>query len=309
MTTFIFLLIKILPFCLFGALGYILAKNIKLNFEKLAKFFIYIVSPPVVFYGTQQINLHSGELFLPIIYFILSSLLTLIFFFVGKKFFKDGTEYLLGLTVGINNVGNMGVPLAIAVFGSKALGPAVLILFGGILYGNTVGYFTASKGHYGTKDALINTVKLPTLYAFILGIVIHILGVVFTKSFINVILSDLVSIYSVLGLLIAGVGMASIKKESLDKTYLIISMIATNIVWPLVVFGLLIIDITNTHLLTDLGRKVSFLQSLMPIGINVISYAAITKIHPEKAALAVAVSTISAVIYIPIMLALFLRFL
>jgi len=308
MNTFFFLFFKILPFCFFALTGFITAKAIKINFEKLAKFFIYVLSPPVFFYGALQVNLHSGELFLPVIYFITQFVLAILFLFIGKRLFKDGTEYLLALTVGINNVGNMGIPLTIAILGPKSLGPTVLILFGSIFYSSTIGFFLASKGHYNTKEAFINTLKLPTLYAFMLGILLNAFRININYPVLRFVFSNIVNFYSVAGLFIAGVGIASIKKASLDKTYLALSLIAAHIAWPLAIMGILFVDMSTTHLLTQFVRKVFFLESLMPIGINVISYAALTKIHPDKGAVAVAISTILSLIYIPIMLSLFLPY-
>jgi len=309
MNSFILLFIKLIPFYFIAFIGYLIARIFKINIEKIGKVYLYILLPPVVFYGVQQVSLFSAEMFAPILYFLIAAFMSLASFIIGKKLLKTDTAYLLAITASINNIGYIGIPLSVALFGTKAIGPAVLTIAGSQLYFNTIGYFIASRGNYSTREAFIKTIKLPSLYALILGVIVQLIHIDLSKSFLDTVLNQYVNIYNILGLLLVGVGVASIKKESMDKMYLALSLIASIIIWPLIVWSIMYFDKTYFHMFSQLGRRVLFLQSLAPIGVSVITVAAAVKLYPEKAALAVAVSTISAVIYIPIMLSLFLHFL
>lgn len=308
MNTFFFLFTKLTPFYLIAVIGYLIAKVFKINIEKIGKIYLYILLPPVVFYGTQQVSLFSGEMVAPLLYFCIATFMAFTFLFIGKKFLKRSTAYLLAFTASVNNIGYIGIPLATALYGPKAVGPAALTIVGSQLYYNTFGYFIASRGHYSTKDALRNTIRLPSLYALFLGFLFQILYINFNSSIFYTVLNHYVTVYNFLGLMLVGIGIASITRESLDKMYLVFALGASIIIWPLIVGIIMYLDRTSLHLLSELGRKVLFLQALAPIGVNVITVASAVKLYPEKAALAVAISTISAIIYIPIMLSLFLQY-
>ncbi len=309
MTTFLFLFSKLTPIYLIAVAGYVIARIFKIKIEKVGKVLLYILLPPVVFYGVQEVPLFSADMLSPLLYFSIATCMSFTFLLIGKKVLKNNTAYLLAFTASVNNIGYIGIPLSVALFGTKSVGPAVLTIVGSQIYYNTIGYFTASRGNFSTREALIKTAKLPSLYALILGILFQIAHVNFAGSILATVLSQYVNVYNTLGLLIVGIGIASITKESMDKMYLAFSLIASIIIWPMIVFSIMYFDKTNLHLFSELGRRVLFIQALAPIGVNVITVSSAVKLHPEKAALAVAVSTISAVIYIPIMLALFLHFL
>lgn len=298
---------KLLPFYLVAFIGYLAARGLKIRIEDLAKLYFYVFLPPIVFYGVYTVPFFSGVMFLPLIYFAAATILALIFLLIGKKIFKDATAYLLSLTVGMGNVGNLGVPLSIALFGKLAAGPAALTVVGFLLYANTVGFFIASKGHYTTKDALVKIAKLPSLYAFVLAVILQLSHVDISKLFFYATLDNFISAYNVLGLLLVGVGIAGISHESLDKAYLVLSMIAKFVIWPLFALFIIVVDRHMTHLLTPFSSNIFLLQATAPIALNVISVSSILKLYPEKVSLAVAVSTLFAIVYIPIFLAFFLK--
>src|SRR5690606_25831099 len=75
------------------------------------------------------------------------------------------------------------------------------------------------------------------------------------------------------------------------------------VVWPALVIALILFDQQVTHLFV--GRndiyQVMFLMSIVPIAANTVAYATFLKTEPERAALIVFVSTIFAIVYIPLM--------
>ncbi len=307
MEVFLFTLSKLLPLYLVALIGYIAAKKLKLDFETLTRLFFYVFLPIVVFYGTYNTPIASGGLLLPLVYFVLATVISLVFLAIGKLYFKNKMAYLLSMTAGSNNIGNLGIPLSVAVFGTQAIGPAVMAVLGGTLWWSTLGFFIASKGHYSTKESLKRMVRLPALYAFTLGILFQLFSIPLESFPLTPIIDDFIHGYNILGFLIVGVGMAQITREAVDKAYLSLSLLAKFVAWPLLTGAIILIDSQTLRLLTPFMYKVFFLQSLCPIALNAINVASIVKLYPEKAALAVTVSTLLAIIYIPVMISIFIK--
>lgn len=71
--------------------------------------------------------------------------------------------------VGTGNTGYFALPLAFALFNAQQIAIAVFIIIGINIYEFTVGYFIAAKGTFKTTESLQKIVRLPILYAIILG--------------------------------------------------------------------------------------------------------------------------------------------
>jgi predicted permease len=71
------------------------------------------------------------------------------------------------------NTGNYGLPLVSFAFGEKALSYAGIFFVTTTFLFYTVGVLIASLGHMNLKDALLGLLKIPTLYAVILAILIN----------------------------------------------------------------------------------------------------------------------------------------
>ena len=72
---------------------------------------------------------------------------------------------------------------------------------------------------------------------------------------------------------------------------------------------MLLVIIADINLFRLLNRdiyQIMFLLSLSPLAANTVSFATILKVQPQKAAIAVLLSTIFALIYIPLMVSIFL---
>src|SRR6185369_8361240 len=306
MNTFLLLLIKLLPYYFVIFLGYGIAKRFKINLEIISRFYIFVFLSPVVFYGVLKTPLFSGGMLIPAIFFFVSTLISIIFLFIGKSLWKDATANLLSFTSGTGNVGNFGVTLSISLLGLAATAPAIMVNVGVILYIQTIGFFIASKGKYSIKQSIINLAKLAPLYAFFIGIIAQVFAVHLTNT-LNDFFTKFISFYNIIGFLLVGFGLAKITKESMDKLYIMLSLFSKFIVWPMVIAIIVFFDRNFFHLLNQLTYNVMLIQSITPIALFVISYSAVLKLYPEKASFAVFVSTIFSLFYIPLIVAIFIK--
>ena len=74
------------------------------------------------------------------------------------------------------NTGYFGLPVALMLFGDAVFAPYVMAMFGMTLFENTVGFFVVAKGADTFKDSALKVLKVPTLYAFIAGLLLMVNG-------------------------------------------------------------------------------------------------------------------------------------
>ena len=63
------------------------------------------------------------------------------------------------------------------LFGENILGAYVLALFASILYENTIGFFIVNRAEYRPRESLFRMLRLPTVYAFVLGLAFNAWGI------------------------------------------------------------------------------------------------------------------------------------
>src|SRR5206468_7781949 len=77
------------------------------------------------------------------------------------------------ITTMFANTGNYGLPLVSFAFGKQALSYAGIYFVTTTLLFYTLGVFLASLGHMTFKEALIGLLRIPTMYAVLLAILIN----------------------------------------------------------------------------------------------------------------------------------------
>ena len=280
MQIFFQLLAKLVPLYLVIGLGFVAGKYLKVQRESVAKLAIYIFSPAVVFYGVYTAKLNLALVALPFLFFIVCSVLCLIFWWIGKKFFNDNTENILAYTAGDGNTGYFGLPVALSLFGATALSYTVLSTFGFILFESTLGYFVIARSHYSVKESVIRFLKLPAVYAFLLGLIFNFLQFNIGDNFVAL-LDQFKAAYSIIGMSIIGLGLSTVVKASFDFKLISLSFLAKFIVWPLVIFGFIYLDVNFLHWYDKMAHSVIVLMSIVPLAANTVTFATELKVHPE----------------------------
>ncbi|HSW96395.1 MAG TPA: hypothetical protein VLF89_01065 [Candidatus Saccharimonadales bacterium] len=153
---------------------------------------------------------------------------------------------------------------------------------------------------------MIKVIKLPLLYACFLGISINLLHIKLGGIFLDA-ANDFRGAFIVLGMMMIGLGLASIKHYTWDKTFLGYIFLCKFLLWPLLMLFIITIDVHTIKLLNPLLHKLLLIMSLVPLAADTVSYATTLKAQPEKASLAVLLSTLFALFYIPFIVAYFLR--
>jgi predicted permease len=306
MTILITILLKLIPLYLMILLGFIGARVLKAQKETIARLLIYIISPAVIFYGACTAEISVAHLSLPVLFFCLSCLMAILFFFIGSMVLEKGsTKNILAFAAGTGNTGYFGLPLISAVLGDQAFSLAVLSLLGFVLFENTMGFYLTAKGHNTGRASILKVIKLPTIYAFLIGIILNILDIHPGEIALTT-MNHFKGAYTLLGMMIIGMGLAAVKIRNIDYLFISLAFLAKFVFWPVLILGIIAIDKSVLHWYSPAIHNVLIVMAIVPMAANTVAVAAELKVHPDKAALAVLLSTLFALFYIPVMTVLFI---
>ena len=299
MTLFFLLFLRLIPLYLLILLGYIAGKKLGVSRETIAPLLIYILAPLVIFNAVATTPIIPSLLLLPLFFFFLCSSIGLGTYLIASRYWKDGTASLLGFTAGTGNTGYFGIPVAIALFDQSILGLVVLSLLGFVLYESTVGLYITARGHYTTRQSVKKMLTMPLLYAFLGGLLFHTLPLSFSKE-VTELFGNIKGAYSILGMMLLGIGLAEFSRASVDVPFMFLSYGIKFLLWPLLITGAILMDIHFLHLFTAQTHHILLLMGCVPLAANTVAYASTFRLHPEKAALTVFVSTFIALFFIPL---------
>lgn len=308
--------LKLLPLYLIIFLGFIAGKKLKVERESIAKLVLYIVTPAVTFRGILNSNISLETFTYPFYFLIIGASIGVSFFWLGKWIF--GNKELAGalsLCAGLANVGYYGLPLIFIFFGKEYLGTVMLLILGLAIHECSTAFFTAACGKYSIKEAIIRTLKLPAIYtsslAFILNLLIknnydflnqqtwYLESINFIENFFD----KFIGAYTLLGMLVVGLGLAKVRELKFNKSFISLALIAKFICFPACAIALMWLNNKICHFYNPETLKIIFLMSIVPIGANSITISNELNLDTDLVSITVVISNILALIYIPIFLA------
>jgi len=292
------LIINIIPLYILIVFGFMAGKWFDVNLNSIAKILIYFLSPVVTFGAILNIDFNATYILLPIILFVISTIISLSAYGFTKMFWKDGTANLIGAG-GVNgNSLYFGVPIVSALLGSTGLGLWMLMNLGPSINNFTLSYYLTARGSFSVKKSLFKVITLPVLHAAILAIILNIYG--FKLPDIAVTYWNYsTGAFVILGMMLIGIALSKQNKFELDMKLIFGSFSVKFIIWPVIIFSWILIDKAFLNLYNNDIHLLLALFSSMPLIGNLVVYAAENNLHPEKAAMAVLISTILAIGTIP----------
>lgn len=166
----------VLPVFLIAFAGYVLAWRMTIDGRSLGRLLFYLATPSLVFRSlyTTEVDLGTMQQ-VAIVAAAVSILSGAAGWLVG--FDQPRRERMaIVLTSAISNNGNMGIPICFFAFGEIGLALGTLYYVVSSFLNNTVGVAVASAGKASWKTALLNSLKVPVLYAAILGLLLNQMG-------------------------------------------------------------------------------------------------------------------------------------
>lgn len=322
MHLFFDLFFQILPLYFVIGLGFIAGKYLEVQRESIAPLLLYIVVPVVTFKGIIESEVNLQTLSYPLYFLALGVFMSLSFFWLARRLgYSKEKAGMLSLCTSLVNVGYYGLPLVLLVLGKEALGISVLLILGLAIHECSVAYLVAASGKYSFKDSLKKTFTLPILYSSLLALVINYFhnnhfhnllkqvpqwlqeNTIFPiLNSIEIMMDKFTGAYSLLGMIMIGLGIAKLKRLDLDLGFMSLAYFAKFLVIPALALGFIYMNNNYWYFYDKLATQVIFLMSIVPIGANTITIATQLKLDVDKVAITTVISTLIALVYIPLIL-------
>ena len=292
---------KVLFLVSISILGFLLGKKSDVEAYSISKILVYIVAPIVIFFLVVAKDFSPKYLLLSVGSFLLCSLMSMLALKLGAKLWSGGNKNLFAFSGGTGNTGYFVLPVVIYSLGYEAGVIAAFIILGVTLYEFTVGYYITAQGQHDKKDGLVKMLKLPLIYAFGLAFGLSYFGIKpsdsLTESF-----SIFTGTYSVLGMMVIGITLSKVKIQHIDWQFVVLSNLWKYLIYPLI--GFLLISLFAEQLNT-LEQAVVMVMCCVPMAGNTVVLANELNVHPDKAAVAVMISTVLSIALIPMYLFIF----
>ncbi len=163
---------NLFPILLAAAVGYALARWLKINPRPLSQVIFYVFSPVLVFNLINHSQLSNQDLLRTLVFtVVLIGCVGLLTFLAGRVLrFDRKILAAVMITAMFMNAGNYGLPLTSFAFGEEALAFASVFFVINAVSTNTVGIVIASSGSTSVWNAIKGLVKFPAIYALGLGV-------------------------------------------------------------------------------------------------------------------------------------------
>jgi predicted permease len=299
MNIFFALLGKLIPLYIIIGLGFIAGKYLHVKKESIAPLAMYILSPMIVFNAALTTPISVSTLSFPVLIFVMACLICIVFFFLGGFVWHDTTRNILAFAAGDGNTGYFGIPVATVLFNTSLVNIYIFGILGLILFENSLGFFITARGHYTAKECILKIIKLPSLYTFCTGLLFNMMGLHLGSIYTDTV-SNFQGAYIILGMMIIGLGLASVVNYKFDFKFIGLSFFAKFFVWPMLMILAIIINNTTLRIYDPHIYKVMILFSIVPLAVFTVVFATQLNAQPEKASLAVLLSTLFALFYIPL---------
>ena len=304
MNLFSALFFKVSPMFLYLGMGFIAGRWGGVKREPIGRLLIYFLSPGLIFTQLLLTQLGFAELVLPVIILSLAILISFLFYQVGHKIWPEGTrKNLLGFSAGNANSGYFGIPVADALFGTSAVSRVILCSLGYIFYENSVGFYWSARGHSSVRGAVKKVLKLPGFYATLLGITLTLSLGATQSDWIRAINQSLRGAYSILGMSMIGLALSELGHFKVDFKLTAVAFSARYIVWSALLYAIVAWDQTAFQIFDISSRQVLHLMAWVPLAANTVAIASELKTEPEQAAIAVFLSAVFSLFWIPFVMA------
>ena len=170
---------NILPIILLSGAGFALGKLLHIEARSLGRVVFYVFSPVLIFDLLIQNQLNLNEAAVVIAFaFLFILMMGAVTFLIGSLLKLERTALVaILITTMFANTGNYGLPLVSFAFGEEALSYAGIYFVTTTLLFYTLGVFLASLGHMTIRAAFLGLLRIPTMYAVLLAIIINVLNI------------------------------------------------------------------------------------------------------------------------------------
>lgn len=306
MEIFYLVFFKVISVLLNVVIGFVAGKWLKVERDSIASLLFYFIAPIVFFSIPANTHLDVSSLGIVAITFGLSSILCLVTYFSLQRFIPDQRLNLVAMSAGTANSGYFMLPIAASIFDDHRLSIYMMAIVGINIYESSLGYYICARSMVSVQDSIKKVLKSPTLNAFILGCLTSFAGITI-PDFLDDFVVSIRSSFTILGMIIIGLGISTIKRFEIDKSFTALCLVAKFMLYPLVINLFILFDRYVLGWYSPPYHDVLQLVSAAPMAANTIVIASILKVHPERVATSVVISCLVALFYIPTIVYLFIE--
>ncbi|MBI4790707.1 MAG: AEC family transporter [Chloroflexi bacterium] len=286
----------ILPVVLVAAAGFVLARTLHVEARPLSRMMLYFFSPALVFSSAYRTQLSGEYVSIAVFAVVITALMGLVTLaLVNIMRFDRLTASGFALGVLFVNAGNYGLPLILFAYGQEGLARAALYFTMSAILTQTLAIFIAARGRASVRDALLNVVKMPLVYAVSLGLGFNLAGFTVPEPIMKSV--DLASGAAVpVMLVILGIELARARIEN-DRAVVMLATFAKLVLTALVAFPL-----AAVMQLQGVARAVSIIEASMPTAVMASIVAVEFDARPKLVTSIVFASTVFSVITLTVLL-------
>jgi len=289
---------KIAPLYILVGLGILGGRLLGIGTTEIGKLLLYFFSPAVIFRGFYEADLAGGMTWLPFLTFGFSCLMGWVGLNLARRRWRDGQQRIIAFSCGTGNTGFFGIPATLSLLGPEALPYVVMAVFGSIAFEVSYGYYIVVRSRASIREAGRRVLLFPGLHAAWLGLLCNSQSVGLPAIALDTV-DFLTQGYSTLGMMLVGLGLTSLDLRRLDISWIAYTFTAKFLVWPALAIFTVMLDRAIFGLLDPLAHQVLVILSLVPMAAMTAVHASVQQVHPDKASLAVALSTVMALAWLP----------
>ncbi len=294
---------KLLPLYIITLQGFIAGKLHKMNGRSISQLMADFMLPVIFFDVACNLKMEFKYAIFPILCFLFMALFKEANLRIARRFFNDGNEKIIALGAGSINTTSIGLSIAMLLFNDEYIRIFMLSTIGVTLYNNTIGMHLLSDKVIPRKDKLTAVLKMPLIYAFLIGLIFNALDIRLFNGFDNL-FAQMRSAYLVLGMMILGLSLSSVRVVDTGKLFIIFFLLSKTIISPLIMMIIIIADKFLFHIYDLEMYKIFLMLSTLPPGVNALNFSVLYRFKPGKFAVGMLISTIIATIYIPFIMQL-----
>lgn len=292
------LLQQLLPLYAIAVLGFVVGKFAKIDVKSITTLTIFVISPTVFTLSIAKLDFSAGAVVAPVLMFVLACVLSGLVLAAAKLYMEPKTAYLSALSTGTSNWGYFGIPIAFALFPPEMVAAYIVTGVSFQIFENSLGMYYISRGNKGPWESFRAIFKYPVIYAITAGLLLSAFHVPMPALADNI-LTMFKGAYTVLGMMIIGLGLSQLEKFRVDMPFIATMFAIRYVMWPLVALGVVAAD-QHLNILGEVFHKPLLLFAIVPMAANNIAFATHFDMAPARAAMGVLLTTLFALVYIPL---------
>ena len=285
----------VLPVFLVAAAGFVLAWRLPLDSRTLGRILFYLATPTLVFRSLYQMQIDANALRNLALISVTVTVTTALLGWLASFDQPRNRRAAFTLTSGISNNGNMGIPISYFAFGDAGLALGSIYYVINSFLGNTLGVVVASSGKTPIMGALRQSLRVPVLYAAILGALCNRTGVVLPAGVFRAV--DLLANAAIPGMLIL-LGMQLRHAPIRERQFIIFRSVGIRLLGGPVLAALLCLMLG----VAGVNRNVIILQAAMPTAVMTAVLATEYDTAPRLVATVIFFSTLVSMVTLSLVL-------